>query len=63
MTNYDLLTMFVDISLDELAQKLKEEIYDCNKCPIRNLCANLMDFATDDCFNVWKKYLSQEVKY
>lgn len=55
------MTKFEDISLDDLAKQMQEQIEDCNKCPIINFCCDAMDFETDDCFDVWKKYLQQEV--
>lgn len=62
MTNFEKIK---DMSLEELADTMANELIDCDSCPIREfheLCNNDISDEFNSCADIWKKWLKSEVE-
>lgn len=62
MTNFEKIK---NMSLEELADTVSNELIDCDSCPIREfhaLCNNDTSNEFESCTDIWKKWLKSEVE-
>lgn len=62
MTNFEKIK---NMSVEELADTMANELIDCDSCPIREfhtLCNNDTSDEFESCADIWKKWFKSEVE-